>query len=74
VAAGIDPALTVDPHDRRAWVDGLLRLLTDRPHAEMMRAKIRAFGEATSWERVGAQHLALYRGLVGRASALRRSA
>ena len=60
----IDPSLTVDPRDTRGWVDGLVRLLDDPHYGSAMRAKIRAFGAATSWDRVGAKHLDLYRSLM----------
>jgi len=69
VEASIDPALTIDPHDRRAWVDMLVRLLTDEVLAASMRQKIQAFAEATSWENVGRQHLALCRQLVEKTNA-----
>jgi glycosyltransferase involved in cell wall biosynthesis len=68
VSARIDSSLTVGAHDRRAWADGLTKLLTDTPYAQAMRGKIRAFAEATSWERVGAQQLELARSLVGASS------
>jgi len=64
VEASIDPALTVGPTDRRAWVDMMARLLTDDVLAAAMRQKISAFAKATSWDVVGGQHLALCRSLV----------
>ena len=60
----IDPTLTVGPKDTGAWVDGMVRLLTDQPYAEAMRAKIVRFGQATSWPNVGKMHLETYARLV----------
>jgi len=34
--------------------------LTDRDHAERMRAKIIKFGEDTAWPKIGAQHVAMH--------------
>lgn len=64
VTESIDPALTVGPHDRRAWADTMVRLLTDEAWAAGLRTKIRAFGEATSWQNVGRLHLDTYRRLL----------
>ena len=69
VEASIDPALTLAPTDRRAWVDMLARLLTDEVLAASMRQKIQEFAKATSWDNVGRQHLALCRQLVERTNA-----
>jgi glycosyltransferase involved in cell wall biosynthesis len=60
VTESIDPALTVAADDRDAWVETLLRLLTDPAWAEEMRTKIRRFAEATSWANVGKMHLDVY--------------
>src|SRR3569623_1158317 len=69
VEASIDPALTLGPKDKKAWVDMLARLLTDEVLAASMRKKIQDFAEATSWDNVGAQHLALYHQLVEKTNA-----
>jgi len=64
VGEAISPALLADYGDRKAWVDGLAKLLGDERLAEELRARVRRFAEETSWERVGAQHLALFDRLV----------
>lgn len=69
VAESISGELLVDPYDKRAWASGLQRLLTDREHAERMRAKIIKFGEDTSWPNVGAQHVAMHDRLAAGLSA-----
>jgi glycosyltransferase involved in cell wall biosynthesis len=66
VTRNIDPALTVPENDRDAWVDGLVRLLSDQTWANEMQAKIRRFGEATSWANLGKMHLQTYAELLGR--------
>lgn len=66
VTTAIDPALTVPEDDADAWVETLVRLLTDEPWAATMRRKIKAFGEATSWTNVGRMHLDAYARLLGR--------
>jgi glycosyltransferase involved in cell wall biosynthesis len=66
VTESIDPALTVPPDDRDAWVETLLRLLTDQTWAAAMRAKIRRFAEVTSWANIGRMHLAAYAKLLER--------
>jgi D-inositol-3-phosphate glycosyltransferase len=60
VAESISEDLLVDPYDKRAWANGLQRLLTDRDHAERMRAKIINFGRDTGWPTIGAQHIAVH--------------
>jgi glycosyltransferase involved in cell wall biosynthesis len=66
VTESIDPALTVPADDLDAWVETLVRLLTDRAWAEGMRAKIRGFAETTSWANVGKMHLDVYAKLLER--------
>ena len=60
VGERISPALLADYGDRRAWVDGLAKLLGDERLAEDLRVRLRRFAEETSWERVGTQHLDLF--------------
>jgi len=66
VTASIDPALTLPPDDRDAWVETLIRLLTDDIWAGEMRQKIRRFSEQTSWTNVGKMHLDAYANLLER--------
>ena len=56
----ISPDLLVDPWDAQEWADALARMLRDEDHAAGLRAKIRAFGEATSWPAVAKLHLAVH--------------
>lgn len=66
----ISPELLVDPDDTAGWAAGLERLLTDRPFADDMRARIVKFGEDTSWDHVARRHLSLCESLLaGRAAA-----
>jgi D-inositol-3-phosphate glycosyltransferase len=60
----VDPALTVPENDRDAWVETLVRLLTDQAWAAEMKTKIKAFGDATSWANVGRMHLETYAKLL----------
>lgn len=64
VTTSIDPALTVPENDRDAWVETLVRLLSDEAWAAEMKRKIRAFAEATSWTNVGRMHLDAYQRLL----------
>ena len=64
VTSDIDPALTVPPDDRDAWVEALVRLLTDDVWAGEMKKKIRRFSEQTSWTNVGKMHLDAYAKLL----------
>ena len=64
VAQFVAPELVVDPWDVQEWADALERLLRDQEFAARMRAKIRAFGEATSWEAVAKLHLAVHDALA----------
>ena len=63
---GGGPGTNVPADDRDAWVETLVRLLTDEPWAEAMRAKIRRFAETTSWANVGKLHLDVYAKLLER--------
>jgi glycosyltransferase involved in cell wall biosynthesis len=69
VGEAVSPQLLVDPDDLDGWARGLERLLTDRPFAEAMRRRILDFAAATSWDKVAAQHLALYERLLRTGSA-----
>jgi len=60
VGERVSPALLADYGDRRAWVESLATLLADQALADELRARLRRFAEETSWERVGAEHLALF--------------
>jgi glycosyltransferase involved in cell wall biosynthesis len=64
VTMSIDPALTVPENDRDAWVETLVRLLSDDAWAAEMKRKIRAFADATSWTNVGRMHLDAYQKLL----------
>jgi glycosyltransferase involved in cell wall biosynthesis len=64
VTGGIDPALTLPPDDRDAWVDAMVRLLTDETWAAEMKQKIKRFAEQTSWTNVGKMHLDAYAKLL----------
>jgi len=66
VTESIDPAITVDPHDKGAWVKTLRRLLTDEPWQAELTGKIRRFAEETSWNNVGRLHVETYRRLLER--------
>jgi glycosyltransferase involved in cell wall biosynthesis len=67
VTSSIDPALTVPENDLDAWVETLVRLLSDEAWAAEMKTKIRGFAEATSWSNVGRMHLDAYRRLLEKA-------
>ena len=67
VTTSIDPALTVAEDDRDAWVETLIRLLTDQSWADEMKRKIKRFAEQTSWTNVGKMHLDAYAKLLERA-------
>jgi glycosyltransferase involved in cell wall biosynthesis len=70
IRESVSEHLCVDPYDKRAWAEGLERLLTDQPFADKLRAQVVRFGEATSWPSVAAQHVALHERLAaGRAAA-----
>ena len=64
VTTSIDPALTVPPDDKDAWVETLVRLLTDQVFATEMKQKIKKFAEQTSWTNVGKMHLDAYAKLL----------
>ena len=64
ITASIDPALTVPADDREAWVETLVRLLTDQVWAAEMKQKIKRFAEQTSWANVGKMHLDAYTKLL----------
>ena len=64
VTTSIDPALTVPPDDKDAWVETLVRLLTDQVFAAEMKQKIKKFAEQTSWTNVGKMHLDAYAKLL----------
>lgn len=66
VFESIDPAITVEPHDRDAWVQAMKRLLTDTAWQSEVAQKIRKFGEDTSWDNVGKMHLQAYRRMLDR--------
>jgi len=66
VTESIDPAITVDPYDKRAWAETLRRLLTDEPWQAELTGKIRRFAEETSWNNVGRLHVETYRRLLER--------
>lgn len=59
-----DPALTVAEKDMEAWVETLVRMLTDEAWASEMKTKIKAFAQATSWANVGRMHLETYAKLL----------
>jgi glycosyltransferase involved in cell wall biosynthesis len=60
----VDPALTVPENDMDAWVETLVRLLTDQAWADTMRTKLKTFAETTSWANVGRLHLETYAKLL----------
>jgi glycosyltransferase involved in cell wall biosynthesis len=60
----VDPALTVPEKDMDAWVETLVRLLTDEAWADAMKTKLKAFAETTSWANVGRMHLETYSKLL----------
>ncbi len=55
-----DAGLCLDPHDTRAWVDAVERVLDDEPLRQAMRQKSLQRAQAFSWERAAQETLRVY--------------
>jgi glycosyltransferase involved in cell wall biosynthesis len=55
----VDARLTAVYGDRDAWVESMVRLLTDKALGEELRQKIIRFGDETSWTQVGRTYVKL---------------
>jgi glycosyltransferase involved in cell wall biosynthesis len=58
-------ALLLDPHDRAAWTDAILRIAQDSAHRDDLRARGLARAAQCTWEEAARRTLEVYRSALG---------